>query len=153
MTVGAERAVGDKSKMFFVFVYGTLKEGFPNYHVNSGVRVPGTFITCQRFPLFLVGERHTPCLINRVGRGEQVAGQVYRVDQTTLDRMDELEQVTEPGGYQRMKITVTRSSEHRWFEVNAYLKDEKQLTGLQVQLGPLAEYTLEHAARYQRRQL
>jgi gamma-glutamylaminecyclotransferase len=144
---------GDKSKMFFVFVYGTLKEGFPNYHVNSGVRVPETFITCQRFPLFLVGERHTPCLINRVGRGQQVAGQVYRADQETLARMDELEQVTKPGGYQRMRITVRRPSEHRWYEVYAYLKEENQLTSTQIHLGPLAEYTLEHAARYQRRQL
>ncbi|MBS3779220.1 MAG: gamma-glutamylcyclotransferase [Desulfovermiculus sp.] len=139
--------------MLFVFVYGTLKEGFPNYHLNRGVRVPGTFITCQRFPLFLVGERHTPCLINRAGRGEQVVGQVYRVDQAALAQMDELEQVTEPGGYQRMKITVRRPSEHRRSEVEAYLKDEEQLTSADVQLGPLAEYTLEHSARYQRRQL
>ena len=131
-----------------VFVYGTLKDGFPNFSLNNGVRVPGNFITCQRFPLYLVGKRFTPCMINQIGSGERVAGQVYRVDQAALARMDELEQVTKPEGYQRTKIHVRRPSEHRWLEVQAYLKDEKQIRGAQVQLGPLAEYTLEHAALY-----
>ena len=144
---------GPMNESQLVFVYGTLKEGFPNFHVNNGTRVPGTFMTRERFPLVLVGERWTPCLINRVGRGVQVAGQVYRVDQAALARMDEIEQVTQPDGYRRMKIMVRRPSEHRLFEVEAYLKDEEQLKGTQVQLGPLAEYTLEHAARYQSRQL
>jgi gamma-glutamylcyclotransferase (GGCT)/AIG2-like uncharacterized protein YtfP len=37
-----------------VFVFGTLKEGFPNFTVNRGVRVPGSFSTCSAYPLYLV---------------------------------------------------------------------------------------------------
>ena len=31
--------------MNHVFVYGTLKQGFANFHVNGGQRVPGRFVT------------------------------------------------------------------------------------------------------------
>ena len=39
-----------------VFVFGTLKEGFPNFRINKGIRVVGEFVTVQRFPLHLIGE-------------------------------------------------------------------------------------------------
>ncbi len=39
-----------------VFVYGTLKEGFRNFHVNRGTRLPGEFVTEQAFPLYVIGE-------------------------------------------------------------------------------------------------
>jgi hypothetical protein len=28
-----------------VFVFGTLKEGFPNFGANKGIRIPGKFVT------------------------------------------------------------------------------------------------------------
>jgi len=34
-----------------VFVCGTLKDGFPNFHVNRGRRVPGEYRAEQRYPL------------------------------------------------------------------------------------------------------
>ncbi len=49
--------------MEHVFVYGTLKEGFPNFEINRGVRLPGTFIMAERYPLYLVGERCVPWMI------------------------------------------------------------------------------------------
>src|SRR5688572_24027904 len=55
-----------------VFVYGTLKEGFPNFGANTGTRVPGVFVTKERYPLYLVGERHSPWMINSPGEGKQV---------------------------------------------------------------------------------
>ena len=41
-----------------VFVFGTLKQGFPNFHVNKGRRVGGTFRTLERRPLLIVGVRY-----------------------------------------------------------------------------------------------
>jgi gamma-glutamylaminecyclotransferase len=55
-----------------VFVFGTLKQDFPNFHANRGVRVPGNYITAQRFPFYLVGERYSPWLIDQPGLGHQV---------------------------------------------------------------------------------
>ena len=50
-----------------VFVFGTLKQGFPNAATNRGARWPGNFRTEAAFPLYLVGERHVPWLLNAPG--------------------------------------------------------------------------------------
>ncbi len=47
-----------------VFVFGTLKAGFPNSGTNTGRREPGEFSTALAFPFYLVGERHSPWLLN-----------------------------------------------------------------------------------------
>ena len=103
-----------------VFVFGTLKEGFPNFAVNKGVRVPGTFRTRDRFPLYLVGERHVPWMLDLRGEGERVVGEVYEVDDTALAAMDRLERVAEPDGYRRVAIPV--EGDDAPLEVFAYLK-------------------------------
>lgn len=50
-----------------VFVFGTLKEGFPNFAVNTGIRLSGNFETEDLYPLYLVGERHSPWLVLNAG--------------------------------------------------------------------------------------
>lgn len=136
-----------------VFVFGTLKEGFPNFATNSGTRVPGTFVTLDRYPLYLVGERHTPWMLDTPGQGEYVIGQVFDVDAEALERMDVLEQVGEPDGYDRMQINVRSESAQIDTElpVHAYFKHPRNLAGARIMAGPFAEYTLEHAALYRRR--
>jgi gamma-glutamylaminecyclotransferase len=136
-----------------VFVYGTLKEGFPNFGVNTGIRVAGAFITAERYPLYLVGERGLPCLINAPGQGEYVVGQVFEVQPETLERMDILERVNEPDGYERVQITVRSQSSEPPTELTtqAYLIHPRHLEGVVIVGGPFSEYTLEHAALYRKR--
>src|SRR5262245_57080429 len=138
-----------------VFVFGTLKQGFPNFRVNRGTRVPGEFVTAQRLPLYLVGERYSPWLIYAPGQGHHVAGQVFQVGNATLEQMDALERTSESDGYKRLSIEVIAqgalSGEH--LLVFAYLKQPEQFNPANARLGPLAEYTLEHAALYQSRAL
>jgi gamma-glutamylaminecyclotransferase len=139
-----------------VFVFGTLKEGFPNFRVNKGIRVPGEFVTAQQLPLYLVGERRSPWLINTPGQGHQVVGQVFRVGSAALEEMDALERVNEPDGYKRLLIDVVaqgNSSSIGSSPVFAYLKQPEQFSPSIARRGPLAEYTLEHAALYQGRAL
>ena len=57
-----------------VFVFGTLKQGFPNFATNKGARVAGDFMTVERYPLYLVGERYSPWLVDAAGKGERVVG-------------------------------------------------------------------------------
>jgi gamma-glutamylaminecyclotransferase len=134
-----------------VFVFGTLKEGFPNFATNRGTRVGGTFTTCTPYPLYLVGERHVPWLVDRPGEGLAVDGEVYRVDDATLAAMDRLERVTEPDGYRRLPLQVQESGSGERRVVQAYLKPPAQLVAGEVRAGPLAAYTPEHAASYRRR--
>ncbi|ROZ63900.1 gamma-glutamylcyclotransferase [Ramlibacter sp. WS9] len=139
--------------MHLVFVFGTLKEGFPNFHVNQGARVPGEFVTVDRFPLYLVGERCSPWLVHSAGEGHQVAGQVFQVDDAALSLMDQLERVGEPDGYVRASIEVELRGASRGAprSVFAYLKPPAQFTLADVRHGPLAEYALDHAALYRSR--
>lgn len=144
-------APGDDGRTL-VFVFGTLKEGFPNFAVNRGRRVGGVFRTLDRLPLWLVGERHVPWLIDSPGEGERVAGEVYEVDAAALAAMDELEGVGRPDGYHRKAIRVRAAGDDgAELVVQIYMKHAHQLDRAEVRQGPLAEYTPAHAKRYRKR--
>ena len=134
-----------------VFVFGTLKEGFPNFAINRGRRVGGAFRTIDRLPLLLVGERHVPWLLDSPGKGERVAGEVYEVDDDALAAMDELEGVGLPDGYHRRTIRVRSPDDATELSVQIYMKHANQLVHADVQQGPLPEYTADHAALYRKR--
>lgn len=139
-----------------VFVFGTLKEGFPNFATNKGTRVGGDFVTVERYPLFLVGDRFSPWLVDAAGEGEQVVGQVFEVDPSALDAMDVLERITEPDGYRRvsmkvMKVQPMGGEPASTLDVHAYVKQRAHFGPADARRGPLREYTLEHAALYRSR--
>ena len=134
-----------------VFVFGTLKQGFPNFATNRGVRVAGSFRTRAAYPLYLVGERHVPWLVNRPGTGLRVSGEVFRADDTALAAMDRLEGVSRPDGYQREVLEVEGGDSPRLMLAYAYFKRPSQLVMSEVRAGPLEEYKLEHAALYRPR--
>jgi gamma-glutamylaminecyclotransferase len=133
-----------------VFAYGTLKEGFPNFKLNRGVRVPGEFQTVHRFPLYLVGARRVPWLVNSPEQGERVAGQVFRVDAAALRQMDLLERVDAPDGYRRLKIEVVERNPRGAppFAALVYVKQPEQFAAETIRFGPLVEYTPDHAVLY-----
>ena len=137
--------------MHAVFVFGTLKEGFPNSRTNKGSRVAGEFFTINRYPLYLVGERYSPWLVLSEGEGFQVRGQVFTVDEATLGDMDRLERIHQADGYRRVQVQVFSESTNEEMQVFVYVKPPRQLEGMLVQLGPIAEYELEHASLYQKR--
>jgi gamma-glutamylaminecyclotransferase len=141
---------GDE-RMYSIFLFGTLKEGFPNSSANKGSRVAGEFITKNRYPLYLVGERYSPWLVLSEGEGLQVRGQVFTVDEATLGDMDRLERIHKTDGYRRVQVQVFSKSTDEEMQVFMYVKPPQQLEGMLVQLGPIAEYELEHASLYQKR--
>jgi len=132
-----------------VFVFGTLKHGFPNFAINQGRRVGAVYRTLQPHPLYLMGARHVPWMIDAPGSGDHVAGELYAVNAAALAAMDELEGVGQPDGYHRKAFQVR--SETQVMLAQVYMKHAAQLVQADVQLGPLAEYTLAHAALYRRR--
>lgn len=135
-----------------VFVYGTLKEGFPNFHRNPGQRVPGTYRTRQPFPFYVVQlpvEDRAPWLMNSPGQGVQVSGQVFEVDAATLQAMDVFEEVGLPTGYVRVELELEAIDQGGpVLHAHAYMKLEHQLVECQVIEGPFAEYTAQLAAGY-----
>lgn len=129
-----------------LFVYGSLKQGFPNFHVNQGVRIAGEFQTLQAYPLMLADLR-LPCLLPLPGQGMPVRGQLFAVTAEALARMDALERVGEPGGYSRQMIEVVNlaASSAPALEAYVYMQQPDYLSPTGTHAGPLAEYTLDHA--------
>jgi len=135
-----------------VFVFGTLKEGFPNFAVNRGERVAGRYRTHAAYPLYLVGERCSPWLLDSPGVGHPVIGEVYRVTDTALADMDQLERVHEPDGYVRKQIALQPAANAGdVLHAYAYLKRAELFRPEQARLGPIAEYLPEHAKLYRGR--
>lgn len=137
--------------MPLLFVYGSLKEGFPNFHVNKGRRRPGGFRTAGPHPFFLFNGQ-LPCLLPATGAGLPVRGQVFEVTPDELAAMDRLERVGEPGGYRREAIEVVAvdaggSALLPAFEAFVYLQDPALMAQPGPHTGPIAEYTLEDAQR------
>jgi gamma-glutamylaminecyclotransferase len=134
-----------------IFVFGTLKSGFPNHHYLNGKTCLGTHTTLHSYQLFLVGERHSPWMIERQGQGEKVQGEVYLVDNSTLDELDQLERVNFEDGYQRQSIQVEKHRSGAVMDAWTYLKNPLQLSSNLIKAGPLVEYQLQHARLYRKR--
>lgn len=137
--------------MHKIFVFGTLKEGFPNFGTNKGIRYRGDFKTKERFPLYLVGQRFSPWLVLQAGEGHHVRGQVFEVSDDVLVEMDMLERITAPDGYRKVNMSVICLETGDEIRVLAYGKPPEMLEGAQVMQELADEYGLEHAALYRSR--
>jgi len=86
--------------MHFVFVYGTLKRGFGNHALLSGARFVGRARTKHKYALY---ESGIPFLYPYESVSF-IKGEVYEVDDITLDSLDALE--GHPFWYRREKAPV-----------------------------------------------
>ena len=87
-----------------VFVYGTLKSGFPNHYLLEGCEFFGRAVTV---PTYKMIENGFPVIIPDPD-GRRLAGEIYVVDDETLARLDRLER--EGSSYDRKLIDVTLAS-------------------------------------------
>jgi RimJ/RimL family protein N-acetyltransferase len=133
-----------------VFVYGTLKQGFRNFPVNHGQRVPGEFVSELALPLYVVGEYGLPWLVHLPGTGERVRGQLFEVDAPALQALDALERVDEPGWYARRPLRVLPIDGGPPVRAVAYFGSADRLASGDIHAGPLAEYTEAHQALYRK---
>lgn len=134
-----------------LFIFGTLKQDFPNYRFNHGKRLAGLFTTVERYPLYLVGDRFSPWLINAPGKGEKVTGEVFILNDKYLETMDRLERVDKKDGYSRLKLQICEQTTRDKHTVYCYLKPEHLLNPAKIRLGPLTRYQHEHAGLYRSR--
>jgi gamma-glutamylaminecyclotransferase len=134
------------------FVYGTLKEGFPNFRLNFGRRVGGTFRTRLPFPLYVVklpNEERAPWLVNAPGQGYKVFGQVFEIEPNNIAALDTFEGVDRPDGYVRVEIELEAMGDpHTLARAFVYMKKEHELARCLSKEGPFEEYTQALAAGY-----
>ncbi|XP_068124096.1 gamma-glutamylaminecyclotransferase [Hyperolius riggenbachi] len=100
--------------MHRIFVYGTLKEGQPNYHIMTNRKhgkalFRGTGRTEDKYPLVIAEKANVPFLLEVPGTGHRIAGEIYMVDDQMLQFLDEFESC--PDMYQR---TIKRIEILEW---------------------------------------
>jgi gamma-glutamylcyclotransferase (GGCT)/AIG2-like uncharacterized protein YtfP len=85
-----------------LFVYGTLKRGFPQNRLLAGQQFLGEAQTVSGYRLYDNG-RH-PCLVSDPKHGAVVCGELWTVDEAILARLDEYEEV--PHLFSRQGINI-----------------------------------------------
>jgi len=80
-----------------VIAFGTLKRGFPLHHGLAGAQFCGEYRTVERFPMLIAGPWFAPMIFNEPGVGHQLTGELYRIDEASLARLDVIESVGKPG--------------------------------------------------------
>jgi gamma-glutamylaminecyclotransferase len=124
--------------MHRVFVYGTLKRGFPNARFMDGAVFVGPGRTVDAYPLVVQGASFTPAVMPEPGIGHCVAGELWDVDDRGLAVLDDLETTHLPTGYIRTAIAVRRDGEACDETAWIYFKPRKRI-GI-VHSDPHADY-------------
>lgn len=89
--------------MVNVFVYGTLKRGFYNHALLEKSEFIAEVTTKEKYPMVNV-EEYFPYLINEIGVGHKIKGELFKVDYETFAKLDILEGY--PDLYTRENIKV-----------------------------------------------
>lgn len=136
--------------MDLLFTYGSLKQGFCNAHINTGVRVPGRYRTHERMPFYLMGDGHVPCVLYQPGTGQAVVGELYRTSPEALAGMDLLERIGEPGGYSRVSVALECLDGEGPEVVTAwiYVRLPSDVQPGEQRSELLSEYTQAHAVKF-----
>lgn len=138
-----------------IFVYGTLKRGFTNYERYLGIAEShgkasfvGSATTVDAYHL-VVRPRHVlppscpPILMDSSAKGHQVHGEVYCMDDSTLEALDILEGIRTGYYYRRqVKVCLVNGKE---LLCEAYFYPVKEEL---LELDALPSYLAEHHALY-----
>lgn len=95
---GVENAA--KANGIRVFVYGTLKKGQPNHYLLQDADFLGECVLSGGYRMVNLG--WYPGVVRQTKDGQDVQGEVYRVDQPTFHSLDALE--GHPTFYSRVKV-------------------------------------------------
>jgi 5-formyltetrahydrofolate cyclo-ligase len=119
---------GSRSGRHLLFVFGTLKKGFPLHDKGlAEASFLGTALTVHPYPMFVAGAWFAPMMIEREGEGETVVGELYEIDDETLQRLDALESVGKPGNF-RTRLPVAQTGGGPTMQAYAYVKAQELAT-------------------------
>ncbi|KQJ90407.1 putative gamma-glutamylcyclotransferase At3g02910 [Brachypodium distachyon] len=137
-----------------VFVYGTLKRGFPNHPRLAAFGSPFAGTASTAAPVSLViGPYSVPFLLPSPtpSSGRLVSGELYSASPSALADLDAFEG-THLGVYERRRLTVVVEGTSREVEAEAYFADASYAEALWRRCGgeaaEIGGYTMEHAGRY-----
>ncbi|MEO1695369.1 MAG: gamma-glutamylcyclotransferase family protein [Pseudomonadota bacterium] len=118
-----------------VFVYGTLKRGYPNYRAYlASATYLGDARTLDPYPLVIGGRYRTPFLFDEPGRGARVDGELFEVTSRQRARLDLLERVGRPRGY-HIAIIPVEAADGSIVDAQCYLMDRANVAIIHEELG------------------
>ncbi|POH31640.1 MULTISPECIES: gamma-glutamylcyclotransferase family protein [Sinorhizobium] len=104
----------------FVFIFGTLKKGFPLHRRGlAHAAYLGPYRTAANYPMLVAGPWFAPMMFHEPGSGLRVSGELYAIDPATLERLDRT--IGKPGNFRR-RIRVVPRRHGRRCEALAYFK-------------------------------
>ena len=131
--------------MHKVFIYGTLKRGFPNHEAGlAGARFLGRVRTLEAYPLIVGGRWFSPYLIDEPGQGQRVFGELFAVNAAGLALLDRMEGVGQPEGYRRICVAVAEPNCETGMDAWTFVKDRAAIAV--IHSAAMAEY--RHDPRY-----
>jgi gamma-glutamylcyclotransferase (GGCT)/AIG2-like uncharacterized protein YtfP len=72
-----------------VFVYGTLKRGFPLHGEGlADAKFLGAYRPVAPYPMVIGGPRFAPMMLHQPGRGVRVSGELYQVSPDQIAKLD-----------------------------------------------------------------
>jgi gamma-glutamylaminecyclotransferase len=96
-----------------LFVYGSLRRGFPNHYILENSVYIGEFSTTDGYIMIGTRSKVFPYIIKDSivddATPTQIVGELYDVEPNTINRIDELE--GHPHTYNRQLITVTNNTD------------------------------------------
>ncbi len=110
-----------------VFIYGTLKRGFPLFDKGlSDATFMGLCQSVQPYPLMIAQDFYGPMMLDQAGQGLVVQGELFEVPDAHMERLDELESVGAKGSF-RSTIEVEPIGGGLRETVVSFMKDESWL--------------------------
>ena len=119
-----------------VFVYGTLKRGFPNHATMASATFVSDGLTVERYPMIIQGQFFSPVMLPEPGQGHRIVGELWEVDDARLAALDGLESTHLPNGYNRESIVVEAAG--TTVVAQCYFKPRERVTIIHSQ--PHADY-------------
>jgi gamma-glutamylaminecyclotransferase len=124
--------------MPLVFIYGTLKKGFPLHEKGlDGAPFVGLCRTVEPYPMLIARDFFGPVMLDRPGQGLQVEGELYEVDEDRLKVLDQLEGVGDPSSFRSGVLVEPKDGGIREIAVG-FMKSEDWLHP--VHSGFLSDY-------------
>jgi len=136
--------------MYKIFVYGTLKRNFPNFYLNKGNFIDKC-VTVEKFSLCLVGERYSPCIIKNFTHENYIIGELFEVNDETMQNFDLRERIDKEDGYKKIQIQVKKIASNEKTTAFCYVKEIYQINTADVYVSNLMEYTVNHSLLYKQR--
>ena len=96
-----------------LFVYGSLRKGFPNHYLVEDSPYIGEFTTVEKYLMVGTKSKSFPYILYEkyaiADQATKIIGEVYDISEDTLKKIDQLE--GHPDTYLRLRVCITNGND------------------------------------------